>query len=124
MSVIAADGIHSEIVRFLYCVSVVAGGNCLRSVWTYRGLGVRMSVFPHWPADRWQRWLGKGRTFLCLSDARRMKDGINICRVRVPDGPEDEVRGGGIAGRAAPDLMSLSSFGQISVSRGWDQRVN
>jgi salicylate hydroxylase len=48
--VIAADGIHSELRPYVFA---------------YRGL-VSHERVPHWPTDRWQMWLGKGRHFLAF----------------------------------------------------------
>jgi salicylate hydroxylase len=57
--VIAADGIHSELRRFAAPPSrPVFHGSV-----AYRGVLPRECV-PHWPADRWQMWLGKGKHFL------------------------------------------------------------
>jgi salicylate hydroxylase len=57
--VIAADGIHSELRRFAAPPSrPVFHGSV-----AYRGVLPRERV-PHWPADRWQMWLGKGKHFL------------------------------------------------------------
>ena len=57
--VIAADGIHSELRRFAAPPSrPVFHGSV-----AYRGVLPRERV-PHWPADRWQMWLGKAKHFL------------------------------------------------------------
>jgi salicylate hydroxylase len=59
--VIAADGIHSELRRYVFPPSwpVFAGSVA------YRGLVPHERV-PDWPTDRWQMWLGKGRHFLAF----------------------------------------------------------
>ncbi|MBV1796554.1 FAD-dependent oxidoreductase [Siccirubricoccus sp. G192] len=57
--VVAADGIHSELRQY------VAPPSCpiFSSSVAYRGLVPHERV-PHWPTDRWQMWLGKGKHFL------------------------------------------------------------
>jgi salicylate hydroxylase len=59
--VVAADGIHSELQRF---VAPPAPPVFSGSV-AYRGLVAREQV-PHWPTDAWTMWLGKGRHFLAF----------------------------------------------------------
>src|SRR5579872_3809367 len=57
--VVAADGIHSELQKFVAPPSrPVFHGSV-----AYRGLVAHERVSP-WPADRWLMWLGKGRHFL------------------------------------------------------------
>src|SRR6476660_5984751 len=59
--VIAADGIHSELRRYVFPPSIpVAAGSV-----AYRGLVPHERV-PDWPTDRWQMWLGKGKHFLAF----------------------------------------------------------
>jgi salicylate hydroxylase len=59
--VIAADGIHSELRRYVFASSrPVFSGSV-----AYRGLVPHERV-PDWPTDRWQMWLGKGRHFLAF----------------------------------------------------------
>ena len=59
--VIAADGIHSELRPYVFASSrPVFSGSV-----AYRGLVPHERV-PHWPTDRWQMWLGKGRHFLAF----------------------------------------------------------
>ena len=59
--VIAADGIHSELRPYVFPPSrPVFSGSV-----AYRGLVPRERI-PHWPADRWQMWLGKGKHFLAF----------------------------------------------------------
>lgn len=57
--VIAADGIHSALRRF---VAPPAAPVFSGSV-AYRGLVAHARV-PHWPTNVWQMWLGKGKHFL------------------------------------------------------------
>jgi len=59
--VIAADGIHSELRPYVFPASepVLSGSVA------YRGL-VPHERIPHWPTERWQMWLGKGRHFLAF----------------------------------------------------------
>ena len=57
--VIAADGIHSELRPHAAPPSrPVFHGSV-----AYRGVLPRGRI-PHWPTDRWQMWLGKGKHFL------------------------------------------------------------
>ena len=57
--VIAADGIHSELRQFVTPPSrPVFSGSV-----AYRGVIPHERV-PHWPTERWQMWLGKGKHFL------------------------------------------------------------
>jgi salicylate hydroxylase len=59
--VIAADGIHSELRRYVFPPSKpVAAGSV-----AYRGLVPHERV-ADWPTDRWQMWLGKGKHFLAF----------------------------------------------------------
>jgi len=59
--VIAADGIHSELRRYVFPPSIpVAAGSV-----AYRGLVPHERV-PDWPTDRWQMWLGRGKHFLAF----------------------------------------------------------
>jgi len=59
--VIAADGIHSELRQFVAPPSrpVFHGSVAYRGVLPHRAI-------PHWPIDRWQMWLGKGKHFLAF----------------------------------------------------------
>ncbi|WOH65943.1 FAD-dependent monooxygenase [Bradyrhizobium sp. BWA-3-5] len=57
--VVAADGIHSELRRFAAPPSrPVFHGSV-----AYRGVLPHQRI-PHWPVDRWQMWLGRGKHFL------------------------------------------------------------
>jgi len=57
--VIAADGIHSELRPHVCPPSQTVFSGSV----AYRGLVPHERV-PHWPIDRWQMWLGKGKHFL------------------------------------------------------------
>jgi salicylate hydroxylase len=59
--VIAADGIHSELRRFVFPSSQPTFSGSV----AYRGLVPHERV-PDWPTDRWQMWLGQGRHFLAF----------------------------------------------------------
>ena len=59
--VIAADGIHSELRPYVFASSQPVFSGSV----AYRGLVTHERV-PHWPVDRWQMWLGKGRHFLAF----------------------------------------------------------
>ncbi len=59
--VIAADGIHSELRPYVFASSQPMFSGSV----AYRGL-VSHERVPHWPTDRWQMWLGKGRHFLAF----------------------------------------------------------
>jgi salicylate hydroxylase len=57
--VIAADGIHSDLQRYVTPPSrpVFHGSVAYRGVIAHRRI-------PHWPTDSWLMWLGKGKHFL------------------------------------------------------------
>src|SRR3954469_24923325 len=59
--VIAADGIHSELRRFVFPPSQPVFSGSV----AYRGLVPHERV-PDWPMDRWQMWLGQGKHFLAF----------------------------------------------------------
>jgi salicylate hydroxylase len=59
--VIAADGIHSELRPCVFPPSRPVFSGSL----AYRGL-VPHARIAHWPTDRWQMWLGKGKHFLAF----------------------------------------------------------
>jgi salicylate hydroxylase len=59
--VIAADGIHSELRPYVFPSSEPVFSGSV----AYRGL-VPHERIPHWPTERWQMWLGKGRHFLAF----------------------------------------------------------
>jgi salicylate hydroxylase len=57
--IIAADGIHSELQRYVTPPSrPVFHGSV-----AYRGVLAHQRI-PHWPTDSWLMWLGKGKHFL------------------------------------------------------------
>ncbi|WFU16521.1 FAD-dependent monooxygenase [Bradyrhizobium sp. CB3481] len=103
--VIAADGIHSELRRYVAPPSrPVFHGSV-----AYRGLLSRERL-PHWPTDRWQMWLGKGKHF--LSFPVRAGDLINYVGFVPADAEMKE---------------SWSAPGDPDVLRrefvGWDSRI-
>ena len=57
--VIAADGIHSALRPYVFPPSTPVFSGSV----AYRGL-VPHELIPHWPADCWLMWLGKGKHFL------------------------------------------------------------
>jgi salicylate hydroxylase len=57
--VVAADGLHSELRRYVAPPSVPVFSGSV----AYRGL-VPHERIADWPADRWLMWLGKGKHFL------------------------------------------------------------
>jgi salicylate hydroxylase len=59
--VIAADGIHSALRPYIIQSSEPVFSGSV----AYRGLVPHERV-PHWPTDRWQMWLGKGKHFLAF----------------------------------------------------------
>jgi len=59
--VIAADGIHSALRPYVIQSSEPVFSGSV----AYRGLVPHERV-PHWPTDRWQMWLGKGKHFLAF----------------------------------------------------------
>jgi salicylate hydroxylase len=60
-AVIAADGIHSDLRPYVFPPSQAVFSGSV----AYRGL-VPHECIPHWPTDRWQMWLGKGKHFLAF----------------------------------------------------------
>jgi salicylate hydroxylase len=59
--VIGADGIHSALRPYVFPPSQPVFSGSV----AYRGL-VSHARLPHWPTDRWQMWLGKGKHFLAF----------------------------------------------------------
>jgi salicylate hydroxylase len=57
--VVAADGIHSELCRYV----VPPSKPVFHGTISYRGLVSRENL-PSWPMDRWQMWAGPSRHFL------------------------------------------------------------
>jgi salicylate hydroxylase len=103
--VVACDGIHSELRRFVVPPSrPVFSGSV-----AYRGL-VRRELLPAWPHGRWEMWVGKGRHFLAFP----VRAGALINYVGfVP--ADDEMK------------ESWSAAGDPDVLRGefagWDPRI-
>jgi salicylate hydroxylase len=60
-AVIAADGIHSALRPYVFPPSQAVFSGSV----AYRGL-VAHERIAHWPTDRWQMWLGKGKHFLAF----------------------------------------------------------
>src|SRR5262245_3712754 len=57
--VVGADGLHAELVPYVYPPSRPVFHGTI----SYRGVVPRERI-PHWPADAWLMWLGKGKHFL------------------------------------------------------------
>jgi salicylate hydroxylase len=60
-AIIAADGIHSDLRPYVFPPSQAVFSGSV----AYRGL-VPHECILHWPTDRWQMWLGKGKHFLAF----------------------------------------------------------
>jgi salicylate hydroxylase len=104
--VIAADGIHSELRPHVFASSrPVFSGSV-----AYRGLVPRERV-PHWPTDRWQMWLGKGRHFLAFP----VRSGMLINYVGFV--PTDEEMKESWSAPGDPDVLS-------KAFAGWDPRIH
>jgi salicylate hydroxylase len=93
--VIAADGIHSELRPYVFA---------------YRGL-VSHERVPHWPTDRWQMWLGKGRHFLAFP----VRAGTLINYVGFV--PTDEEMKESWSAPGDPDVLR-------QAFAGWDPRIH
>src|SRR4030088_244410 len=103
--VIAADGIHSELRRYVFASSrPVFSGSA-----AYRGLVPHARV-PHWPTDRWQMCLGKGRHFLAFP----VRAGKLINYVGFV--PTDEEMKESWSAPGDPDVLR-------EAFAGWDPRV-
>src|SRR5450759_1904817 len=104
--VIAADGIHSELRPYVFASSrPVFSGSV-----AYRGLVPHERV-PHWPTDRWQMWLGKGRHFLAFP----VRSGKLINYVGFV--PTDEEMKESWSAPGDPDILRLAFA-------GWDPRIH
>ena len=104
--VIAADGIHSELRPHVFPASrPVFSGSV-----AYRGLVPHERV-PHWPADRWQMWLGKGRHFLTFP----VRAGKLINYVGFV--PTDEEMKESWSAPGDPDVLR-------QAFAGWDPRIH
>jgi salicylate hydroxylase len=104
-AVIAADGIHSELRPHVFPPSrAVFSGSV-----AYRGL-VPHARIPHWPTDRWQMWLGKGKHFLAFPV--RAGELVNY----VGFVPADEEMKESWSAPGDPDVLR----GEFA---GWDPRI-
>ena len=104
--VIAADGIHSELRPYVFASSrPVFSGSV-----AYRGLVPHERV-PHWPTDRWQMWLGKGRHFLAFP----VRAGKLINYVGFV--PTDEEMKESWSAPGDPDVLRIAFA-------GWDPRIH
>jgi salicylate hydroxylase len=104
--VIAADGIHSELRPYVFASSrPVFSGSV-----AYRGL-VAHERIAHWPTDRWQMWLGKGRHFLAFP----VRAGKLINYVGFV--PTDEEMKESWSAPGDPDVLRLAFA-------GWDPRID
>jgi salicylate hydroxylase len=104
--VIAADGIHSELRSHVFASSrPVFSGSV-----AYRGLVPHESV-SHWPTDRWQMWLGKGRHFLAFP----VRAGKSINYVGFM--PTDEEMKESWSAPGDPDVLR-------GAFAGWDPRIH
>jgi salicylate hydroxylase len=104
--VIAADGIHSELRPYVFASSrPVFSGSV-----AYRGL-VSHERVPHWPTDRWQMWLGKGRHFLAFP----VRAGALINYVGFV--PTDEEMKESWSAPGDPDVLR-------QAFAGWDPRIH
>jgi salicylate hydroxylase len=103
--VIAADGIHSELQRFVTPPSrpVFHGSVAYRGVLAHRGI-------PHWPTDSWLMWLGKGKHFLTFPV--RAGELINY----VGFVPADEEMKESWSAPGDPDVLRAEFA-------GWDPRI-
>ncbi len=103
--VIAADGIHSGLRPHVCPRSrPVFSGSV-----AYRGL-VPHEHAPHWPTDRWQMWLGKGKHFIALP----VRAGKLISYVGFV--PADEEMKESWSASGEPDALR----GEFA---GWDPRI-
>ena len=104
--VIAADGIHSELRAAVHPSSEPVFSGSV----AYRGLVPRARV-PHWPTDRWQMWLGKGRHFLAFP----VRSGRLINYVGFV--PTDEEMKESWSAPGDPDVLR-------QAFAGWDPRIH
>jgi salicylate hydroxylase len=103
--VIAADGIHSELRRYIFASSPPVFSGSV----AYRGLVPHERV-PHWPTDRWQMWLGQGRHFLAFP----VRAGKLINYVGFV--PTDEEMKESWSAPGDPDILR-------QAFAGWDPRI-
>jgi len=104
--VIAADGIHSELRSHVFAASQPVFSGSV----AYRGLVPHERV-PHWPTDRWQMWLGKGRHFLAFP----VRAGKLINYVGFV--PTDEEMKESWSAPGDPDVLR-------QAFAGWDPRIH
>ena len=104
--VIAADGIHSELRRYVFASSEPVFSGSV----AYRGLVPHQRV-PDWPTDRWQMWLGKGRHFLAFP----VRSGKLINYVGFV--PTDEEMKESWTAPGDPDVLR-------QAFAGWDSRIH
>jgi salicylate hydroxylase len=104
--VIAADGIHSELRPAVHPSSEPVFSGSV----AYRGLVPHERV-PHWPTDRWQMWLGKGRHFLAFP----VRGGKLINYVGFV--PTDEEMKESWSAPGDPDVLR-------QAFAGWDPRIH
>jgi len=104
--VIAADGIHSELRRYVFPPSTPVPAGSV----AYRGLVPHERV-PDWPTDRWQMWLGKGKHFLAFP----VRAGKLINYVGFV--PSDEAMKESWSAPGDPDVLRQEFA-------GWDARIH
>jgi len=104
--VIAADGIHSELRPYVFAASQPVFSGSV----AYRGL-VSHERVPHWPTDRWQMWLGKGKHFLAFP----VRAGALINYVGFV--PTDEEMKESWSAPGDPDVLR-------QAFAGWDPRIH
>jgi salicylate hydroxylase len=103
--VIGADGIHSELRPYVFAASKPVFSGSV----AYRGLVAHERV-PHWPTNRWQMWLGKGRHFLAFP----VRHGKLINYVGFV--PTDEEMKESWSAPGDPDVLR-------QAFAGWDPRI-
>jgi salicylate hydroxylase len=104
--VIAADGIHSELRPYVFPPSAPVRAGSV----AYRGLVPHERV-PHWPVDRWQMWLGKGKHFLAFPvRAGRLINYVGFV-------PTDEEMKESWSAPGDPDVLRREFS-------GWDPRIH
>jgi salicylate hydroxylase len=104
--IIAADGIHSELRPYVFALSQPVFSGSV----AYRGL-VPHERIPHWPTDRWQMWLGKGKHFLAFP----LRAGKLINYVGFV--PTDEEMKESWSAPGNPDVLR-------DAFAGWDPRIH
>ena len=103
--VIGADGIHSELRPHVFPPSQPVFSGTV----AYRGL-VPHERLPHWPVERWQMWLGKGKHFLSFPvRAGRLINYVGFM-------PADQVMKESWSAPGDPDVLRCEFT-------GWDPRI-